>query len=182
MNAIWIAFAIAAALVVLVEGLRSLLPSILRNTPKAAKIATERAEKEAEYLNRREEAKKLVMDRNVLINDRTALESKLIQIQDRQILLDMDRPLLIVEMGEPRGENRLYLAGVSNRFAVSNRVPPGMFDAPLNKIWARENLAEVWAPSISQAKNLLENTYPKARGFEVVFFGEPGEGKAEAKP
>jgi hypothetical protein len=31
---------------------------------------------------------------------------------------------------------------------------------------------EIWAPSINEAKNLVDTTYPKARGFEIVFLGE----------
>ncbi len=181
MNVIWVAFSVAVGLVILVEGLRALLPSILRNTPKAARMVTDRAVKEAEYLNRREEAQTLVMTRNQLINDRTELETKLARLEDRQMLLDISRPLLVVEMGEPRGENRLFRAGVSNRFAVSNRIPPSLFDGPLNKVWARENLVEIWTSSLAQAKTMVENAYPKARGFEVVFFGEADAGNAGEK-
>jgi hypothetical protein len=172
MNVILVAFIIAIILLLFLEGLRMLLPAILRNSPKASKLALERTAKETEYQNRRAEAQTLVMSRNVLINDRTALETKLLQLQDRQMLLDIDRPLLVVELGDPRPGNRLYLAGVSNRYAVANRVPPGLFETPLNHIWARENSVEIWAPSINEAKNLVDTTYPKARGFEIVFLGE----------
>lgn len=176
MNAIWIAFTIAVALVALIEALRLMLPSLLRASPTATALRRDRQALELEFSRRRQAVQEQVMQRNVLINDRTALETKVLQLEERQHLLDMDRPMLVIELGEARGDNKLYRAGVSNRYAVANRIPPGLFDAPLNKIWARENAVEVWAPSTNEARALLETTYPKGKGFEIVFFGD---GQAE---
>jgi len=172
MDIIWVAFSVAVALVGLIEGARLLLPSILRGSSKAAAKRRERQAKEHEYFNRRQGIQTMVMRRNVLINDRTELETKLLQLEDRHMLLDLDRPALVIELGDARGDNRLFTAGVSNRYAVANRVPPGVFDTPLNMIWARENLVEVWAPSAMEAKILLESAYPKGKGYEIVFHGE----------
>jgi hypothetical protein len=178
MNAIWFAFLVAVAIVVLAETLRGLLPSVLAAAPTAAGLRRERAEKELEFSRRRQEAQDLVMQRNVLINDRTELETKLAQLEHRQRLLDLDRPLLVIELGEPRGDNKIYRAGVSNRFVVANRVPPGMFDTPINAMWSRENSVEVWARDVNEARALLETTYPKGKGFEIVFFGDQIEAAA----
>ena len=178
MNAIWFAFLVAIAIVVLAETLRILLPSVLTAIPSAVELRRERAELELEFSRRRQEAQDMVMQRNVLINDRTELETKFMQLEDRQRLLDLDRPMLVIELGEPRGENRVFRAGVSNRFVVANRVPPGMFDTPINAMWARENAVEVWAKDVNEARALLETTYPKGRGFEIVFFGDEVEAAA----
>lgn len=178
MNAIWFAFLVAIAIVVLAETLRVLLPSVLSASPTAAGLRRERTEKELEFSRRRQAAQDLVMQRNVLINDRTELESRLLQLEGRQKLLDLDRPVLVIELGEPRGDNKMFRAGVSNRFVVANRIPPGMFEAPLNTMWARENAVEIWAKDTNEARALLETTYPKGKGFEIVFFGDQVEAAA----
>src|SRR5262249_9055192 len=156
-------FLVAVAIVVLAETLRVLLPSVLAAAPTSVGLRRELSEMELEFSRRRQEAQDLVMQRNVLINDRTELETKLLQLKDRQHLLDLDRPMLVIELGEPRGDNKMFRAGVSNRFVVANRVPPGMFDTPLNTMWARENAVEVWAPDVNEARALLETTYPKGK-------------------
>ena len=112
MSAIWFAFLIAVAIVVMAEALRGLLPSVLQAMPAAVELRRERTEMELEFSRRRQHAQEMVMQRNLLINDRTELETRLIQLQSRQHLLDLDRPMLVIELGEPRGDNKMFRAGV----------------------------------------------------------------------
>ena len=178
MNTLWVAFLTAMAVIALVEILGAFLPPILTTTPTSVRLRRERTEKELDFNHLRQEVQEMVMSRNMLINDRTELESKLAQLEHRQRLLDLDRPLLVIELGEPRGDNKIFRAGVSNRFVVANRIPPGMFDTPLNTMWARENAVEIWAQDVNEARALLETTYPKGKGFEIVFFGDQVEAAA----
>jgi len=172
MSVIWIAFSIAVGLVALIESLRATLPSILRNSPKAAMLRREQSERETEFIERRNAAQALVNERAILQEELNKLEDRRTALKERLSLLDLERPQLVVEIGDSRSGERLFRAGVSNRYAFANRIPPGMFETPLNKVWARENMVEIWANSAALAKTTVENAYPKNKGFEIIFFGD----------
>lgn len=101
-------------------------------------------------------------------------------VQKRLSDLAVSRSALVRVMGEEeafqRAErpSRRFVAQVINRHV--QRAQLEQKEHPfLARSWARSQQVNVWAPTIGDAKYLVERAFPPATGFFVVEVAEPGD-------
>lgn len=95
-------------------------------------------------------------------NHRIDSETRRMEKQIREI--ENQPPLFVHEVGEPRANLNRFLADLS--IAKSSGETRS---APVNPIWRCANVAEVWASTYEEAKQLVENAFPFKLGYNKTF-------------
>lgn len=91
--------------------------------------------------------------------------------------LENQPPLFVHEVGEPRANLTRFVVNITLTKASGETRT-----APVNPIWRCANVAEVWATSQEEAKQLVETVFPFKLGFNKSFARQPAPAKPAAAP
>lgn len=86
-------------------------------------------------------------------------------------------PLFVHEVGDPQAGMTKFVVNISQEKA-SSAARAGGERAQVNPIWRCANVAEVWANSMDEAKQLVEVAFPFKMGFTKAFQRAPMPGRA----
>lgn len=89
--------------------------------------------------------------------------------------LENQPPLFVHEVGEPRANLTRFVVNITLTKASGETRT-----APVNPIWRCANVAEVWATSQEEAKQLVETVFPFKLGFNKSFARQPAPAKPAA--
>lgn len=112
--------------------------------------------------------KGLEQRRNQLSSDKHRVESDNRKMEKAIADLADQSPLFVHEVGTPQAGLTKFIVNVSQEKASAAARASGD-RAPVNPIWRCTNVAEVWASSLEDAKQLVEVAFPFKMGFEKSF-------------
>ncbi|MGQ9371744.1 hypothetical protein [Azospirillum sp. A39] len=81
-------------------------------------------------------------------------------------------PLFVHEVGEPKAGHARFVVSVSQDRA-SSQARAGGDRTAVTPIWRYPNVAEVWAASYEEAKQLVETAFPFKMGYQKAFQKTP---------
>lgn len=99
-------------------------------------------------------------------NHRVDSDARKIEKSIREI--ENQPPLFVHEVGEPRGNLTKFLVNVTLTKASGETR-----SAPVNPIWRCANVAEVWASTQDEAKQIVEISFPFKLGYNKSFQRPP---------
>lgn len=117
--------------------------------------------------------KVLEQRRNQLNSDKNRVESDNRKMEKAIAEMADQSPLFVHEVGTPQAGLTKFIVNVSQEKASAAARASGD-RAPVNPIWRCKNVAEVWASSLEDAKQLVEVAFPFKMGFETRFQKTPG--------
>ncbi|MBP2314543.1 hypothetical protein [Azospirillum soli] len=117
--------------------------------------------------------KGLEQRRNQLSSDKHRVESDNRKMEKAIAELADQSPLFVHEVGTPQAGLTKFIVNVSQEKASAAARASGD-RAAVNPIWRCINVAEVWAASLEDAKQLVEVAFPFKMGFEKSFQKTPG--------
>lgn len=107
-------------------------------------------------------------------NSRIDSDARKIEKSIREI--ENQPPLFVHEVGEPRANLTKFLVNVTLTKASGETR-----SAPINPIWRCANVAEVWASSQDEAKQIVEISFPFKLGYNKSFQRPPPPAKKPAE-
>ena len=109
-----------------------------------------------------------VARRNQQSSEKHRLESDIRKMEKAIVDLAEQPPLFVHEVGEPASGVQKFTVTVT-REAAAAAVRASGDRAQANPIWRYSNVAEVWAGSFEEAKQLVENAFPFKLGYQTSF-------------
>lgn len=116
--------------------------------------------------------------RNQQSSEKHRLETDIRRMEKAISDLAEQPPLFVHEVGEPAAGTSKYTVNVSREAAATAARNNGE-RAQANPIWRYNNVAEVWASSFEEAKQLVETAFPFKLGYQKSF--QKGGGTAAEK-
>jgi len=110
--------------------------------------------------------------RDRLVTERERLESENRKIEKAVNETLNQPPLHVHELGDPREDTTRFIVELS-REALSSRGRETR--APVSPLWSRPNVAEVWAHSQDEARQIVDTAFPTKQGFKKSFTIRPSE-------
>jgi len=107
------------------------------------------------------EAKTLEREIRNLVKERQAMEEEL-------RLAAVTREVLMRLVGDEVEGNYAFIAEVVNRAVTPAKANQERRVTQIDASWAVPQLVEIWAPTLSDAKLLLEKRFPPSVGFGVI--------------
>ncbi len=93
--------------------------------------------------------------------------SKRRQTMEKQLIdVKTSGDVLVRLVGDENADYECFLARIGNRY-VSSRGDVDQKHAFIDSSWASPQIVEIWAPSMGEARSLLEKRYPPAFGYTV---------------
>lgn len=126
----------------------------------------------------------LTQRRNAQAADRNRLEADIRKTEKQIRDLAAQPPLFVHEVGDPQAGLTRFVATVSlERAAAAARNAGERFQA--NPIWRCANVAEIWAGSLEEARQMADVAFPFKLGYEKAFersAGKPAPRKPTSLP
>lgn len=129
----------------------------------------------------------LVGRRNQVSSEKHRVDSDIRKMEKTITDLADQPPLFVHEVGEPASNATAFLVNIQQEKASAQARLSGE-KAAVNPIWRHTNVAEVWATSYEDAKQLVEIAFPFKLGFQKSFQKQPvaaekalADAKAKAK-
>jgi len=167
--------------------MKDFLPGFVQRTSGLDQLENRIYVLHSEAHDLQDRVKNLEQRRNQLSSDKHRVESDNRKME--KAIKDMadQPPLFVHEVGDPHAGLTKFLVNVSQEKASAAARAAGD-RAQVNPIWRYANVAEVWASSFDEAKQLVEVAFPFKMGFEKSFQktpnaakpGKPAEAKAPA--
>jgi hypothetical protein len=155
--------------VVLVNILREVLPKQIVQSAKLEEMENRIYVLHAEVHDRQERLAGLRAASNRQSSEKTRFESE-IRKMDRAVMeLANQPPLFIHELGDPQHGATKFIIDLRYQ-SPSRRNANGTSERSiLNPIWRKPNVAEVWARTQEEARQLVDVAYPTKLGFVKSF-------------
>jgi|AGTN01.1.fsa_nt_gi hypothetical protein len=122
----------------------------------------------------------LVANRNRQSAEQHRLEGDIRKIEKAIVDLATQPPLFVHEVGEPQAGASRFTVNLTLERASSAARSSGE-RAPVNPIWRGTNVAEVWASTYEEAKQLVEVAFPFKLGFTKAFITKPSKAERLAE-
>ena len=110
----------------------------------------------------------LTVRRNQQSSEKHRVESDIRKMEKAIRGLAEQPPLFVHEIGEPAGNTTKFTVSVTQERASAQARAAGE-RAPVNAIWRHANIAEVWASSYEEAKQIVETAFPFKLGYQKAF-------------
>jgi len=110
--------------------------------------------------------------RDRLVTERERLESENRKIEKAINDTLNQPPLHVHELGDPREDTTRFLVELT-RESPSARGKETR--TPVSPLWSRPNIAEVWAHSQDEARQIVDTAFPTKQGFRKSFTIRPTE-------
>ncbi|WP_042702351.1 hypothetical protein [Azospirillum sp. B506] len=167
--------------------LKDFLPNIMEKSSGLEQIENRIYVLHAEAQELQNRVNHLVQRRNSQSADRNRLETD-IRKAEKQIRDLADQPPMFVhEVGDPQAGLMKFVATVTQEKASVAARAAGE-RVQVNPIWRCTNVAEVWASSFDEAKQMCDVAFPFKMGFQKSFMrgtektGAKGGGKGAPMP
>jgi hypothetical protein len=135
----------------------------------------------AEIHDTKDALSRLTAQRNQQSNERSRLESDIRKIEKTIAEMAVQPPLFVHEVGEPHGGATRFVFNVAQEKA-STAARQSNERIAVNPIWNHANVAEVWAASFEDARQLVETVFPFKLGFQKSLVRTPpGGGKSAGR-
>ncbi|ALG71538.1 hypothetical protein VY88_00595 [Azospirillum thiophilum] len=162
--------------------LKDFLPNILEKSSGLEQIENRIYVLHAEAHELQNRVNQLVQRRNSQSSDRHRLETDIRKAEKLIKDLAEQPPLFVHEVGDPQAGLMKFAATVTQEKA-SSAAGAGGERAALNPIWRCANVAEVWASSFDEARQMVEVAFPFKMGFQKSFMrGDARKGGVPSAP
>jgi len=156
--------------------LRDFLPDFMQRTSGLDQLENRIYVLHSEAHDLQDRVRNLEQRRNQLSADKHRVESDNRKMEKAINDMATQPPLFVHEVGDPQAGLTKFLVNVSQDKASTAARAAGE-RAQVNPIWRCANVAEVWASSFDEAKQLVEVAFPFKMGFEKSFQKSPNAGK-----
>ncbi|WP_051340183.1 hypothetical protein [Azospirillum halopraeferens] len=110
----------------------------------------------------------LVARRNQQSGEKHRIDSDTRKIEKQIVDLAAQPPTFVHEIGEPKAGATKFVVDIAQE-AASARARVGGDRAAVTPIWRYPNVAEVWANSYDEAKQLVDVAFPFKLGYQKSF-------------
>lgn len=177
---------IAIALMMLVSipvvlMMKELLPGFIERTSGLEGMENRIYVLHAEVHDRQDRVNALLQRRNQQSSEKHRIESDIRKAEKAIAETIGQPPLFVHEVGDPQAGMSKFVVTLTQEKASAVARAAGD-RAAVNPIWRHANVAEVWASSVEEAKQLVEVSFPFKMGFQKSFQKSPATGKAGAPP
>ena len=148
--------------------MKDFLPGLLERTAGLDQIENRIYVLHSEAHDMQDRVNAAVARRNQQASEKHRLESDIRKMEKAITDLAEQPPLFVHEVGEPAGHASKYTVSVSREAAAAQARANGE-RAQANPIWRYNNVAEVWATSFEEAKQMVETAFPFKLGFQKSF-------------
>ncbi len=158
--------------------LKDFLPNALEKSSGMDQLENKIYVLHAEAHDLQDRVNSLTQRRNTQASEKHRLETDM-RKAEKQIkdLADLP-PQFVHEVGDPQSGLMKFVATLTQAKASAEARASGE-KVQVNPIWRCANVAEVWASSFDEAKQMVEVAFPFKLGFEKAFLrGGGGGGKA----
>lgn len=159
--------------------LKDYLPGFLERSASLDQLENRIYVLHAEGQELKDRVASLTAQRNQISLERSRVESDIRKMEKQIADLAAQPPQFIHELGEPKVDSSKFTANLTLEKA-SSQARNGGERAPVNPIWRCNNVAEVWAQTIEEARQLVDTAYPFKLGFQAVFVTRPKASEAPA--
>lgn len=157
--------------------LKDFLPNALEKSSGMDQLENKIYVLHAEAHDLQDRVNNLTQRRNTQASEKHRLETDM-RKAEKQIkdLADLP-PQFVHEVGDPQSGLMKFVATLTQAKASAEARASGE-KVQVNPIWRCANVAEVWASSFDEAKQMVEVAFPFKLGFEKAFLRGGGGGKA----
>ncbi|MDR6770731.1 hypothetical protein [Azospirillum sp. BE72] len=148
--------------------LKDFLPNILEKSSGLEQIENRVYVLHAEAHELQNRVNQLVQRRNSQSSERHRLETDIRKAEKQIRDLAEQPPLFVHEVGDPQAGLMKFVATVTQEKASAAARAAGD-RGPVNPIWRCANVAEVWASSFDEAKQMVDVAFPFKLGFQKSF-------------
>ncbi len=148
--------------------LKDFLPNILEKSSGLEQIENRVYVLHAEAHELQNRVNQLVQRRNTQSSERHRLETDIRKAEKQIRDLAEQPPLFVHEVGDPQAGLMKFVATVTQEKASAAARAAGD-RGPVNPIWRCANVAEVWASSFDEAKQMVDVAFPFKLGFQKSF-------------
>ena len=148
--------------------LKDFLPNIMEKSSGLEQIENRVYVLHAESQELQNRVNQLVQRRNSQSSDRNRLESDIRKAEKQIRELAEQPPMFVHEVGDPQAGLMKFVATVPQETAAAAARVAGD-RGPVNPIWRCANVAEVWASSFDEAKQMCDVAFPFKLGFQKTF-------------
>lgn len=161
--------------------LKDFLPGYLERSSKLDQLENRIYALHAEGHEIQDRVNALVSQRNAHSSERHRAEGEIRKMEKTIAELASQPPLFVHEVGDPKAGMSKYTVNIVQEKASSQARASGE-RAPVNMIWRYANVAEVWAATYEEAKQLVETAFPFKMGFLKTFVMRKERKVEEAAP
>ncbi|CAO3422630.1 hypothetical protein [Azospirillum endophyticum] len=148
--------------------LKDFLPNIMEKSSGIEQIENRIYVLHAEAQDLQNRVNQLTQRRNSQSSDRSRLEGDIRKAEKHIREISEQPPLFVHEVGDPQAGLMKFVATVTQEKASAAARAAGE-RAAVNPIWRCANVAEVWASSFDEAKQMCETAFPFKLGFQSSF-------------
>ncbi|AWK87033.1 hypothetical protein [Azospirillum thermophilum] len=152
--------------------LKDMLPGILERSSGLDQLENKIYVLHAEAQELQTRVNGLTQRRNQQTGDRSRLEGEIRKTEKLIADLGNQPPLFVHEVGDPQSSLTRFTAVVTQEKASATARASGD-RSQVNPIWRHTNVAEVWAASLEEAKQMLDIAFPFKLGFNKTFQKAP---------
>lgn len=147
--------------------LKDFLPNILEKTAGLEQLENRIYVLHAEAHDLQDRVNGLTQRRNQQAGERNRIENDVRKMEKLIRELADQPPMFVHEVGDPQAGLTKFTATITQDKASSAARATGA--PPVNPIWRHTNVAEIWAPSLDEAKQMVEVAFPFKLGFHKSF-------------
>ncbi len=148
--------------------LKDFLPNILEKSAGLDQLENRIYVLHAESHDLQDRVNGLVQRRNGQTSDRNRLESDIRKAEKHIRELADQPPLFVHEVGDPQAGLMKFVATLSQEKASAAARANGE-RVQVNPIWRCTNIAEIWAATLEDARQMVDVAFPFKLGFEKTF-------------
>lgn len=147
--------------------LKDFLPNILERSAGLDQLENRIYVLHAEAHELQDRVNGLTQRRNQQTSERNRIENDIRKMEKQIRELSDQPPMFVHEVGDPQAGLTKFTATITQEKASSAARATGA--PPVNPIWRHTNVAEIWAPGIEEAKQMVEVAFPFKLGFQKTF-------------
>lgn len=152
--------------------MRSFLPGMIQKTAGVEQLENRIYVLHSETHGMQDRVNDLTARRNQLSSEKHRLESDIRKTEKAINDLAVQPPLFVHEVGDPQAGQIKFTVNLQQDSA-SAKARAGGEKAAVSPIWRFANVAEVWAGSFEEAKQMVEVAFPFKMGFQKSFQRTP---------
>lgn len=152
--------------------LKSFLPTMIQRTAGLEQLENRIYVLHSENHDMQDRVHGLTTRRNQIASEKHRLESEIRKVEKAISDHANQPPLFIHEVGDPQVGLTRFKVNIQQD-AASAMARAGGEKAAVSPIWRHSNVAEVWASSFEEAKQMVEVAFPFKMGFQKSFQRTP---------
>lgn len=166
---------VIAAVVLLTSILRDMLPKQMERNAKLDELDSKIYVLHSESQDLQDRVNSLQQTRDHQSAERYRLEGDIRKMHKAVNDLAHQPPLFVHEVGDAQNGMAKFVAELKQEAASNRQQRSGGERVSVNPIWRYPNVAEVWANTPEEARQVLDVAYPTKLGFSKSFTLHPSE-------